>query len=171
MDHKKRIQNAVEKWSQRQLPMATYKKKNKKPEADFMLELKKYLNETLNYSVDIVESKGVFNEEAGRYMHGKTRPGFPDICGNTQDGQAVWIEVKAPGKRSTLRPDQREFLIEKIASNSLALVVDSIEYLNAALDGYRKANAKQAYLLKQLPNEAPRHIKARGSDLLFDDSD
>jgi hypothetical protein len=42
---------------------------------------------------------------------------------------AVFIELKAKGRRSALRENQREFLIEKINTGCFAVVVDSLELL------------------------------------------
>lgn len=150
-DYKKRVENAIYSYYERQQPKkVTPRKKNEKPEAEFMLLFKKYL-EGLGWSVDIIESKGVFNEEAGRYMHGKTRPGYPDISGNMCNGLAIYIETKAPGRRSTVRPDQREFLINKIASNCFAIVCDSINYFDRVFAEWQESPNKKAFLLKEIP--------------------
>lgn len=155
-EHKKRVEAALNKYFTKQLPKPI--KHNKKPEAEFVLILLNHLKD-IGFSIDVVEAKGVYSEDAQRYIHGKTRPGFSDFVGNDPSGHSVYIEVKAPGKRSTLRPEQREFLIEKISTNAFAIVCDSVEYFTSTYANWRQANNKKAYLLKELPDLAPRWAK------------
>lgn len=102
-------------------------------------------------------------------MNGKTRPGFPDMCGNTPDGHSVWIEVKAPGRRNTIRPDQREFLLGKIATNCFAICCDSTQYFDRVSAEWRTSGNRKALLLKELPELSERWAKLVDADLVFDD--
>lgn len=165
MSYKDGVRKAMEAYLEKQNAPAKPRRSNEKPEAEFMLLLKKHLD-SLGWSVDIVESKGVYNEEAGRYMHGKTRPGYPDISGNLPNGIACYVEVKAPGRRSTVRPDQHQFLIEKIDTNCFAIVCDSIEYLERVYGEWIKSDAKKALLLKELPQLA-KHWTDQDNEPLF----
>ena len=166
-EYKKRVEAAINKWSTKQLPKPK-RKPNKNPEGEFVLVLKKHL-ESQGFSIDVVEAKAVFSEESQRYTNGKTRPGFPDMVGNSPSGISVWIEVKAPGRRNTVRPDQHEFLIGKIATNCFAIVCDSTEYFDRAWNEYRASHNKKALLLRELPKLADRWAKLMGQDLDFDD--
>ena len=154
-DYKKRIASAIGNFERKQMPKPERKKTNDKPEAKFLLELKKHLT-SLGFSMSIIEGKANYSESAGRYMHGAVSAGYPDLSGNTPQGVAVFIEVKAPGKRKNIRPEQRAFLIEKIKTNCLAICCDSIEYfdriwLNWPLLG-------QKFLMDELPELAPRYL-------------
>lgn len=155
MDYKKRVKLAVDNWSIKQLkkdsPSLLTKKKNKTPEADFLKKLKKHIEETHCWNLDVIDSKGQFSEDAQRYVYGKTRSGYSDMSGNMLNGLAVYIEVKAPGKRSTVREDQRIFLIEKINTNAFAIVTDSIEHFESMLEKFKRAENRKATLLKDLP--------------------
>lgn len=164
-EFKRRIQNALDRHSSRQIKTPKRKKHNGKPEAILALDIKKTLNEW-GWSVDIVESKAVYSEAAGAYLHGKTRPGFSDIVGNDCNGFAVYIEVKAKGKRSTVRPDQYKFLTEKINTNAFAIVADSIEYISNAHDVWSTSRDKN-FLLDELPKLQPRWAE-RDKDPVFD---
>lgn len=154
MDHKDRVRKALETHHKKLLKKPR-QKSNDKPEAIFMLELKKHL-ESLGWSIDVVESKGVYNQAAGRYGSGKTRAGFSDLAGNDPDGRAVWIETKAPGKRSTIRPAQHQFLTEKINTGCFAIVCDSIQYLHHAYKGWKSEG--KSFLIKELPPLAKRYV-------------
>lgn len=165
-DHKKRIEAAIGKWSAKQLPKPPRKKSNAKPEAEFLLVLKKHLT-ALGWSMTIVEAKANFSEESGRYVNGAVAAGFPDLSGNMPDGRAVFIEVKAPGKRSTIRPAQHEFLIGKISTNCFAICCDSIEYFERVFSEWKKAENQKAFLLKELPALAPRYTS---DDSWFDEA-
>lgn len=154
-DAKKRIEAAIHKWSKKQLPKPERKKKNDKPEARFVLELKKYLTE-LGWDVTIIEAKANYSEESGRYTHGAVASGYPDISGNLPNGLACYIETKAPGKRSTIRPAQHEFLTRKISTNCFAICCDSIEYFEKVFSEWQTSQSRKALLLKELPTLAAR---------------
>lgn len=84
----------------------------------------------LKFDVDVVDSKGVFSRAANRYTKNRHIPdGFSDLVGNTENGLAVFIELKAKGKLKTLRQNQRAFLTRKIENGCFACVVDNAESL------------------------------------------
>jgi len=159
MDRKERVRRIVEAYNSKDIE--TYKpNKNEKPEAIFMLQLKNHLIKK-GFSIDIVESKGVWSAEAGQYAHGKTRAGFSDLVGNDDRGRAVYIEVKAPGKRQNLSSGQHFFLVEKIKTNAFAIACDSIAYFDDVYTRWLTAINNhqcngQAILFKELPDLAPR---------------
>ena len=87
----------------------------------------------LGLDVDVIESKATFSQKANRYKKSKAAPeGFPDLVGNDQNGNAVYIELKAEGKIKTLRPLQRLFLERKILMGCFAVVIDSPEFLTTS---------------------------------------
>lgn len=132
------------------------KRKNEKPEKIVERSVLAWCKKH-KLDVSVVECKGVYNAKTRTFLHGMTEPGYSDLSGNNQLGMAVYIELKAPGRRSTLRFKQREFLIRKIKAGCFAVVVDSSElleeiyyqwgnYINKDLFG----EAKQ-YLMGQIP--------------------
>lgn len=133
-------------------------RKNNKPE----FELKKKFIAWLDvncFECDVVESKGVYNFAAGRYDHGQTKAGFSDIVGVTPyHGVACFIELKAPGKRGTLKSHQRDFLMRKIRREAFAVCTDSIEHFVEIYEVWRRLRSqfkiKQAenFLMMSLPD-------------------
>ena len=62
-----------------------------------------------------------------RRAYGQLR-GVPDLyCTHAGHRQQLWIEVKAPGKKT--RPDQERWLARTQASGALCLVIDSVDSL------------------------------------------
>lgn len=80
--------------------------------------------------------------------------GTPDLMG-TGKGYSVAIEVKAPGRLSTLRPKQREFLVDLINAGGFGVVADDAVTLGQLWAEFldRKANGFDTtrWLLEQLP--------------------
>jgi hypothetical protein len=163
-DRKKRVEAATQKWSEKQLPKPPRKKSNDKPEARFALELKKYLT-NLGWDMTIIEAKANFSESSNRYTHGAVAAGYPDLSGNMPNGIAVYIETKAPGNRSTIRPAQHAFLLRKISTNCFAICCDSLKYFDRVFTEWNESNNPKAFLIKELPNLAPRY---QSDDSWFD---
>jgi hypothetical protein len=108
--------------------------KNKQPEKEVVLALMAYLKGS-GFSCHVVEAKAVFSQRAGRYLRSQADPGMSDILGATPQGVGCFIEVKAPGRRRTLRENQREFLLGKIQIGAFAVCVESVEEF---VESYRK---------------------------------
>lgn len=149
---------ALHKYLEKQLKKdGKVPRKNQKPEKDVEAEVMTWLSAN-QFDCHVVESKAVYSYSAGRYLHGQTNPGFSDIVGNDANGMAVFIELKAKGRRSTLRQKQKAFLKKKIASNCFAVVVDSAELLATTYKEWSKLRAdspktSQFYLFDQLPKK------------------
>jgi hypothetical protein len=155
-EFKKRVEAAMLRHHDKLIPKAKRERKtNDNPEARVSLAIKNHLT-ALGWSVDIVESKAVFSAATQSYAFGKTRPGFSDICGNTDSGHSVYIEVKSKGKRSTLRPAQLDFLSEKIRTNAFAIVADSIEYVDLTYKTWLSSDDRVSLLTNELPKLQPR---------------
>ena len=93
----------------------------------------------LGFDVSVIDSKATYSTNLERYAKSKSAPsGFPDITGNDDRGMAVFIELKAKGKLSTLRPAQKIFLLRKIQSGCFAVVVDSADLLFDLYSQWRK---------------------------------
>jgi hypothetical protein len=79
--------------------------------------------------------------------------------GITPNGQPVYVEFKAPNRRSTLRPKQREFLLSKIRCYGFAVVVDSVNRLRNFFHQWEKEismggkDAGREFLVLALPQK------------------
>jgi hypothetical protein len=81
---------------------------------------------SLNIDIDVIDSKATFSEKTKTYKKSRSAPvGSPDLWGNTDQGIAVYIELKAQGKIKNLRPEQRLFLEKKVLQGCFACCVDS----------------------------------------------
>ena len=159
------VRNALFKYSQKQMAFGknTRSKKNQKPEREVEKAVMKWLGKN-GFSVSVVESKSTYSTAAGRYTSGNACPGFSDIVGCDTDGYAVFIELKAVGKRSTMSEVQRVFLSEKIKHNAFAMVCDSVCNLDNCYDKWRciGVSDRRKFLFNMLPKARK---KARGDDL------
>ena len=149
------VEKALLKYHEKQLPKKKKSRKgpNKKPEKELVKHLLSW-SKTHKIDLQVVESQNVYSQASGKYTQAQTKSGTPDLIGNSRTGLSVWIEAKAPGRLSTLRENQREFLVRKIRSNCFAVVVDSVDRLNTLYFNFLKFNNRkqaQEYLLFQLP--------------------
>jgi hypothetical protein len=112
------------------------KTRNKSPERDLSKLIMSWLKVN-EFDCTIVESKAVYNQKAKRYLKSQAVPGFPDIVGNDSRGTAVYIELKAPGRLSTIKDRQREFLLRKIKSNCFAVCVDGVGRLEKTYEHWK----------------------------------
>ena len=133
-DPLKGAREALNRYSEAQLPKEHKpRRKNQKPEKITEKQVKIWL-EKGGFSGHIVEAKGVFSQSQGRWTKGQTDKGFSDIVGCDPNGWAIFIELKAKGKRKNLSPHQYLFLKDKIERGAFAIVTDSDTYLES---GYR----------------------------------
>lgn len=153
---KSSIEKAMLKYHQKQLPNNNRqpKSKNKKPEKDTQKQVMEWAKNQ-GLFLHVVESSS-YDPILRRKGMSRAAFGFPDIVGNTLCGQIVWIELKAKGRQSTLKPAQRDFLEKKIQQNCFAVVVDSAERLSQYWKGYNSLKSdqeRQSYLLDCLPKQ------------------
>ncbi|MCC6271585.1 MAG: hypothetical protein IT190_09940 [Microbacteriaceae bacterium] len=149
--------DALNKFYAKQTSTLKPKRKNKTPEADFKKEAMAWLN-SKGFSVHSIESKAVYSRAAGRYLRGQTDSGVSDIVGVTPIfGIACFIELKAPGKRSTLKLHQRQFLLGKIEKYAFSICTDSIDHLLNTFSRWAEMVSSglhkeaQEFLIKDLP--------------------
>ncbi len=117
---KKRVEAVMLKHHKKLLPNPNRKLHNSDPERQFVILLLNHLKNLFGFIFDVIESS-TFNRQLGQHTEKVTRAGFSDLVGNDHEGRAMYIECKAPGKRNTLRPDQRIFLTEKINHGCFAI--------------------------------------------------
>lgn len=155
---------AILRYHQKQLNQSTgRKKKNDKPEKLVERDVMAWCKNA-GFFVNVVESKAVYSAKAGIYHSGQTRAGTPDIIGCSNTGLFVAIELKARGRRNTLREAQREYICEVISRGGFACVVDSADYLAEIWRIFNGSLNKKATLLGYLPKE-----KERDTRPLFED--
>lgn len=161
MNYKKSVQDSMKRYYERQLNQGVsreVKAKNKKPEKNTEAAVLEWSRHN-NCFLHVIESSS-FDPVSRRKTLSKAQAGFPDIVGNTNDGLSLYIELKAKDRRSTLREDQRSFLIMKIHQGCFAAVVDSRERLEQYWKGYhslKTINEKKSYLLDCLPNKRKKN--------------
>ncbi len=158
MDYKHRVKAAIEKYHLRQeKPQQSTKRKNDKPEVEVQKLCLEWMR-SCGFDVNVIESKAVFNPSLGRYLNSQASPGMSDCIGNDKDGIAVYVEFKAPGRRSTLRENQLDFLKRKINLKCFSVVVSSHIELQEFYQKWlslraQDSNLAQQYLLDILPKK------------------
>jgi hypothetical protein len=150
---------ALLNYSRRQLPKEKRKKKNNDPERQVESEMIKTLNK-LGFCLQKIESKATYSIKAGSYKSQSAKQGTSDIVGCAPSGLGVFIEVKAPGKLSTLKQHQAEYLIERAERGAFAGCFDSLEGVLSSYEVWlekRKASKAEAfkYLMGILPKFKP----------------
>jgi hypothetical protein len=155
---KKRVMASLEKhhaklWKQQQKAPRT--QPNQTPELSAQCEVLNYL-ESIGWLMSEVDSKAVYSEKLGTYGAGNATVGTSDLCGCTDQGLGAFVEMKAPGKRSTLKSHQRIFLVERINAGAFACCSDSVKHIHQLLCRWNHAHSlveKKALLLQDLPPE------------------
>lgn len=175
-EHKKRISDALNKYSAKQLEVIKpeVRSHNEKPEKEVEKACLKWMRDR-GWSVNIFESKAVWNASAGAWTQQGLKAGTCDLMGNTDTGLAVAVEFKAPGALSSFNTEkrylQKKFIVDKINSNSFAAVIDSVERLEIIFKRWSELlpdrNAARNYLLSMLPQQ--REKTRLKSEKLFDD--
>lgn len=155
MNHKQRVQYALEKFykkqEQQQAPRES-KRKYHRPEKDTEAQVLAWAKAN-GFHLHIVDS-GSYDPRTRQRVGSKAQRGFPDLCGNSETGLSVWIELKAKDKRNTTSAHQRIFLERKISQNCFAVVVDSASRLEQYWRGFCRLtceDARRDYLLECLP--------------------
>lgn len=145
---KDRIKEAVYAYSRKQ---NAPKRKNSRPEetvvTDLMLFYKRNKFFIKNYESKAKNINGVWRTSG-------LSDGTPDLMGVCPNGYFHANEVKAPGKRSSLRPNQREFLMRVILNNGFAICSDSVEHTKKLYDKWikeKELKKKRDLLIQDLP--------------------
>jgi hypothetical protein len=108
------------------------------------------------FDLTVVDTSAVWNPKACRYISRQASESLPDLIGN-HGPLSVWIELKAPGARSSINSGkslhQREFLVRKIKQGCFAVVTDGVSHMDMIWLKYRRAELfdKAAILINDLP--------------------
>jgi hypothetical protein len=145
-DYKSGVENALKAFDKKHLKLLSGpKRRNGKPEKDLTeLPCLSWMREQ-GWSVNIFESKATFNPKSGKWLQQSMLKGTVDCIGTDSLGHAVFIEFKAPGKLSTLRVHQQQFIIEKINAGAFAVAVDELDLLK---NFYWKWRVKKTHSLE-----------------------
>lgn len=122
-------EDALKKYFERQEKKLKGKyssRKNNRPEKDVEKEILTWAKR-VGMDLHVIESKATYSAHGG-YYGSAVAPGFPDLVGN-YNNLVCYIELKAKGRRSTVRPKQFLFLEEKIKQSAFACVTDSVKHL------------------------------------------
>lgn len=125
------------------------RRRNKTPEADLQAKIIKNGKKD-DFKLYITDSSARWSGEAEAYVSEKYESGMSDLTGD-RDGLACYVEVKAPGKRYTLKMHQREFLLKKIDRGCFAVCVDSYELLVETWVKWRQKGNYKEVLKRALP--------------------
>jgi len=146
--------DAILKYSGKQLPSKRKRQtRNKKPEKLVESNVLQW-SKNNGMFLHVIESSS-YDPRLGTIGTQKAESGFSDLVGNTDGGFAIYIELKAKDRRSTLRLDQRIFLENKIDQGCFAVVTDSVEHLAHTWTEYKSLDRgeRKHYLLGCLPRQ------------------
>ena len=160
MDHKKSVQDAINKYmynlEKQSMPTG---RKNKKPEKIVVKALLEWLKAN-DFKANVIEASS-YDPISRAKVVCKVEAGFSDIIATCKYGFACFIEAKAKDRRATLKEHQRDFLISRIESNAFACCVDSAELLEVIYKGYielrSSGKSAKSFLLEQLPKKRTSH--------------
>lgn len=146
---------ALENYLKKQIQQTkTIKPKNKKPEKELEKQMLPFLK-SLGIFAWVVDSSAVYSASAGRYLYSQADVGCPDIIGVNHLGLFVAIELKSPGRRSSLKEHQRDFLTRLIQHNSFACCSDSVSHFSSLYSSWLTTplENRQAMLMQDLPKQ------------------
>lgn len=124
--------------------------RNAKPEKQIEALFKVFAHK-IGWSLDVIESKAQFSPAAGTYRKSQAAPeGFSDMVGISHDNTPVYIELKAKGKRNTLREEQARFLATKVCFGAFAIVTDDPEHCKLVWNQWEDSGRSKLFLLNLL---------------------
>lgn len=162
-DIKKRVEAAMLKHHSKLLPKTTKPRRNKSPERDVVKSLLAALN-SRGFHVFRVESQSSYSAASGAYTQNHAPPGCPDILGTCPEGSSVYLEVKAPGRRSTLKEHQRDFLLQCIRRGGIGVCADSVQSFFEIYQAWLNSNRDAGVLISALPQKKVNGVKEKGQD-------
>lgn len=163
--HGEGVRNAVNKFYEREAKkQASPKRKNSKPEKLVERAVMSWLKER-GFSCHVYEAKAKFLPGKGYTWRTPIPVGHTDIGGVNRVGIGIYVELKAPGRISALRDEQREFIINKIDNCCFSCVVDSVDSLECIYDSWADywaegdVNGAKMFLMECLPKQKKRAEK------------
>jgi len=101
-ERKSRIKSAIQNYTQKNQPKVGPTKTYGNPERDVQDAALKWLRSE-GFHIKVYEAKATYSPKAGRFIQQSMQAGTVDLMGNDRLGRGAFIELKAPGRRSTLR--------------------------------------------------------------------
>lgn len=135
-------------------------RKNQRPEKDLERQVLEWA-QVQGLDLHVVESKAVYSKAAGRYLRGQTASGMPDLIG-TYRGLSVWIELKAQGRRGTLKEHQFVFLLGKAKAGCFACCTDSVDHVSNLFLNWLALD--ESSRIKLLLNDLPKRRDSSHDD-------
>jgi len=151
-DYKKNVMAAIAKYEKKHSVKTDYQKRhNQAPEKQVVHEIMIWAKGH-GFDLSIIDSRAVYSPETRKYTSRTTSEVMPDIIGNMEH-LAVYIEAKAPGKRSRTSDAQKMFLERKILCGCFACVADSVDTLRELWEQFLVLNPNEAkvFLLSKIP--------------------
>jgi len=166
-DYKKRITDAINKFETKHslVKENVPRRKNETPEKTVEKDVLVWLRK-IGCFVNVYDSALQPDAYSGP-VRVAARSGTPDLLGCTNEGMFVAIELKAPGRRSTLKEHQREFLIRVIRNNGFACCTDSQSHLKELYNNWARLDIDAR--IKLLLIDLPVSRKSSQDVPLFDD--
>jgi hypothetical protein len=159
MNRKENTQSAIHSFIKKNMGTKNSKEKSgprnkpeKKTESDVLLWAK-----SNGFFLHVIDSS-TYDPRLGQKGFSKAQIGFPDLVGNTIDGLACFIELKAKDRQCNVSESQRHFLEQKIEQNCFAVVIDSAQRLRQYWVGFcqrKNQDEKQKFLKECLPKTRP----------------
>lgn len=156
-EYKERARRALEKHHESLLKSSAPKRKNQKPEKVVQVACVDWMR-IKGWDVQIYEAKATFDPRRQVWRNQAMRAGVSDCMGLDSLGSAVFVEFKAPGRRSSFNSPknfkQKRFLVEKIARGAFGVVVDDVRELERIYLRWiylATREEKIAYLMSELP--------------------
>lgn len=134
-------------------------RKNKAPEKDLVSEILKQCKK-FGFDLYVTDSAAKWDNQAERYVANEFASGMSDLSGD-RGGIACYIEIKAPGKRVTLKENQRDFLIRKINRGCFAMCADSWRSIPEIFARWQIEGCSKYFLKNHLP---PRRKSRKKND-------
>lgn len=169
-DYKSRIIKAINKFETKHtLVNDKPKRHNEKPEKEVERDVLLWLRK-IDCFINVYDSAAQ-PDSYNNFKRVHVKTGTPDLIGCTAEGVFIAIELKAPGRRSTLKEHQRYFLNRVIKNNGFAACIDSVDRLRDLYNAWIRLEdpeMKENLLLLDLP-DLPK--KDQDTRPLFSDDD
>lgn len=166
-DFKGSTWNALLKFHEKQLPSdRKRKKKNSSPEKEVEKEVRAWARK-FGFDLTVVDTKNVYSSDSGGYSRNMASESLSDLIGDIK-GWACFIELKARGRRSTLKPHQYLFLERKIKNGCFACCVDRAAQVESLYITCKDMplDDRIKFLLSELPK--PKRLRDIDDSPLFD---
>ena len=164
-EEKQRVRDAVVKHCKKEARKLQSKRRNDKPEERVVEMLMEFYRQN-GFFMRRYESKA--KNINGVWRTSGVETGTPDLMGVCPRGYFHACEVKAKGRRSTVREEQRDFLMNVIKRGGFACVGDSVEFVRGLYDKFFKLSSKSSrreLLIEAIPKSRQAYDESDLSSL------